>query len=126
MMNVKERASDVAQQTTIVDDLDGSSADETIRFSIDGASYEIDLNAEHAEELRETLGPWIGHARQVGGRSPRTRRPASRASARRGGGAPGRQPSTQEVRAWAREQGIPVSERGRIPASLVESYLAQH
>lgn len=125
MMNVKGRTSDVAQQTTIVDDLDGSSADETIRFSIDGSSYEIDLNAEHAEELRETLGHWIGHARQVGGRPSRTRRPASRSSARRGA-APGRQPSTQEVRAWARQQGIPVSERGRIPASLVDAYLAQH
>jgi hypothetical protein len=43
-------------QTLFIDDIDGSEAEGTIRFGLDGAEYEIDLSAEHAQELRGALG----------------------------------------------------------------------
>ena len=56
-------------ETVLIDDLDGASpADETVRFAIDDTSYEIDLNAEHAAELRSALNAYVGAARRVRGR----------------------------------------------------------
>jgi len=60
-------------QTVFVDDLDGTEAEGTVRFGLDGAEYEIDLNAAHAEALREALAPYVSAARRAGGG---TRRPA--------------------------------------------------
>ena len=61
----------MAQKVTVllVDDIDGGSADETVSFSLDGVSYEIDLTAAHAAELRESFATWVGHARKTGGRT---------------------------------------------------------
>ena len=61
-------------QTLFIDDLDGSEAEGTVRFGLDGAEYEIDLNAEHARELRDALARYVGAARRVGGSA---RRPAA-------------------------------------------------
>ena len=56
-------------ETVLLDDLDGVNlADETIRFGIDGAAYEIDLTAEHAAELRSVLNAYVGAARRLSGR----------------------------------------------------------
>jgi Lsr2 len=105
----------MAQKVTVAlqDDLDGGPADETVRFAIGGAAYEIDLRASNAAAFRRQLAPFIAHARRAG-----------RAS-RRG---PGRSASSRErsadIRAWAKDQGITVSERGRIPASVVTQYEA--
>lgn len=101
----------------LIDDLDGSDADETISFAVDGVSYEIDLNAEHAGELREAFAKWIGHARRSGGR----RRAAT---GRRSTGATGG--DTAAIREWARENGYKVSDRGRVPADVREAYDAAH
>jgi hypothetical protein len=60
-------------QTLLIDDLDGSEAEGTVRFGLDGAEYEIDLNAEHAQALRDALARYVGAARRAGGG---TRRPA--------------------------------------------------
>jgi Lsr2 len=98
-------------QTLFVDDLDGSAADATVRFGVDGTDYEIDLNAAHAKALSDALEKYIQAGRRVTGRrSVRGRRA--------GGGAP----NSAEVRAWARSQGIKVSDRGRIPASVIASF----
>jgi hypothetical protein len=98
-------------QTLFVDDLDGSAADATIRFGVDGTDYEIDLNAAHAKALSEALEKYIQAGRKVTGRrSVRGRR------------ATGGAPNSAEVRAWARSQGIKVSDRGRIPASVIASF----
>lgn len=101
-------------QVLLVDDLDGGEAEGTVRFGLDGAEYEIDLSAEHAEALRAALAPFIGAAR----RSPAAgRRPA------RGGrraGASGL--DTTEVREWARAQGIEVKDRGRVPAEVIARF----
>ena len=101
-------------QTLLFDDLDGSDAETTIRFGLDGSDYEIDLNAAHAKELRESLAVYAGHARRI----PRAgRRPARRKQAAVG-------ISTSEVRAWAKTEGIEVKERGRIPADLIARHKA--
>jgi hypothetical protein len=103
--------------TTLEDDLDGSEANETITFSIDNAEYEIDLNDAHADELREVIGRYTAVARKTAGRP----RPARRVIAGAGGGN-----DTKVVRAWAIENGILVSARGRIQADVMERYAAAH
>jgi len=101
-------------QTLFIDDIDGGEAEGTVRFSLDGTEYEIDLSTKHNEELRSTLRGYIDHARKVSG------------SARRGAPARGgRKPSavdTVAVRAWARENGYDIKDRGRVPAELVAKY----
>jgi len=103
-------------QTLFIDDIDGGEADGTVRFALDGAEYEIDLSSKHDEELRSALRSYIAHARKVSG------------SARKGAPArPGRKPSTVDtvaVRAWARENGHDIKDRGRVPADLVAKYRA--
>jgi len=105
----------MAQRATVAleDDLDGGAADETVRFGFDGTDHEIDLSGKHAGSFRKQLAPFIEHARKVG-RGPSRR--AARTAA-------GRQQS-RNIRGWAREHGIAVSERGRIPLSVVEQYHA--
>jgi hypothetical protein len=103
-------------QVVLVDDLDGGSADETVTFSLDGVSYEIDLSHDNAARLRDLLAAYVGHARRVGG----GRRSTSRAARSQGPGNPA------EVRAWAKSQGISVNERGRISAELLATFSAAH
>jgi hypothetical protein len=104
-------------QTVFVDDLDGSEAEGTVRFGLDGSEYEIDLNADHAQALREALAPYVGAARRAGGGA--ARRPAR--TPRR---APATGLNTTEVREWAKSQGIDVKDRGRVPAELVVKFKA--
>lgn len=105
---------------TLVDDLDESEATETVSFGLDGTSYEIDLNDEHAAELREALAGYIGHARKVPSSGRRTTRKSSAAASSATGA------SAADVRIWAREAGHDVPERGRIPADIREAYDAAH
>jgi len=102
----------MARQTvvTLQDDLDGGPANETVRFGIDGSEYEIDLSAKNAERLRKQFEHFIEHARKPGRTA---RRPARTAASRR---------RSHEIRAWAQQQGIELSERGRIPAHIVSQY----
>lgn len=105
----------MAQKITVTleDDLDGGPAAGTTRFALDGAEYEIDLSQHNADTLRKALAPFIDHARRAtGGPSRQGERTASV-----------RQRSA-DIRAWAKEHGIAVSERGRIPASVAEQYEA--
>lgn len=100
-------------------DLDGSGADETITFALDGAQYEIDLNAKNAAALRKALDRYVASARRStlpsgGGRG----RSASRRSAANA------VPDPKAVRLWAQEQGLEISSRGRIPAELIDRYRA--
>jgi hypothetical protein len=96
-------------QTLFTDDLDGSEAEGTVRFGLDGTDYEIDLNARHAQALRDALARYVRAAR----------RPA--------GGGRRALPSgvdRTEVREWAKAQGIAVKDRGRVPAELVVKFKA--
>src|SRR5712692_2677389 len=105
----------MAQRVTVAleDDLDGGLADETVRFGLEGTEYEIDLSEKNARAFRAQLAPFVEHARKRG-RAP-ARRATRTAAGRRGGG---------EIRAWAKDQGIPVSVRGRIPAGAIAQYQA--
>jgi hypothetical protein len=103
----------MAQKVSVVleDDLTGGPAEQTVRFAFDGTDYEIDLNAKNAAAFSKQLAPYLEHARRAG-RAP---------SRRAGRSAAGRQRSG-DIRAWAKEHGLAVSERGRIPATVVEQY----
>jgi Lsr2 len=105
----------MAQRVTVEleDDLDGGPADETLRFGLGGSEYEIDLSKKNASRFRRQIVPYIEHARKAG-RGQR-RRSARSASSRE---------HSSDIRVWAKDQGIPVSGRGRIPASVVEKYQA--
>jgi hypothetical protein len=114
----------MAQKTvvTVVCDLphDGEiEGNETVSFGFDGASYEIDVCSEHAKDLQDTFGPYAEHGRRISAAGAGTRR---RGLGRSG---PGRERSS-EIRAWARQCGHKVSERGRIPASIIQEYEAAH
>jgi hypothetical protein len=104
----------------LVDDIDGSDATETVSFALDGVDYEIDLSDEHAEAIREAVSLYIGHARRTGGRRRSNRRASS------GAGADSAGASAADIRAWARENGWDVPERGRVSAEVREAYSAAH
>jgi Lsr2 len=106
---------DVATLVTVVleDDLDGGPAEETLRFGLGGSEYEIDLNKKNAKRFRKDLAPFIDHARKAGrGQHRRSARTSSNRA------------RSTDIRAWANESGIPISDRGRIAASVVEQYEA--
>jgi hypothetical protein len=115
LVTSRSQEADVATKVTVVleDDLDGGPADETVRFGLDGVEYEIDLSRQHARTFRRELASFLVHARRAE-RGPR-RRPARSSSGRRRSG---------DIRAWAKDAGIQVSDRGRIPASVVAQYQA--
>jgi hypothetical protein len=114
----------MAQKVTVslVDDLDGSEAEETVEFGLDGAFYEIDLSEDNAERLREALAEYVEHARRSGGRK-RVGRVAAVGRAPRTASADREQ--NQAMREWARKQGMTISDRGRIPKEVAEAYNAQ-
>jgi len=97
----------------LIDDIDGSAAIETVKFGLDGTEYEIDLNADHAEELRGLTARYIAKARKItGSRRPPTR---SRSTAESGTDA-------RKIRDWAKAEGIKVRDRGRVSADIVAQY----
>jgi hypothetical protein len=103
-------------QTLFIDDIDGSEAEGTVRFALDGTDYEIDLNTKHAEALRKALARYIDAARRGSGAARRPARSGRRSAA---SGL-----NTTEVREWAKAQGIEVKDRGRVPAELVVKFRA--
>ena len=112
-------------QVILSDDLDDSiSADETVTFALDGTTYEIDLSEENAAQMRDVFGKYVSAARKVSGRGGRSSG-AGRARSNGGGGRMDRE-QAGAIRDWARKNGHPVSDRGRIPASIVEAYEAAH
>ncbi len=108
----------MAQKVTVqlVDDLDGGAADETVSFSLDGVSYEVDLSTANAAAMRDAFAQYTGPARRVG-------RSSARSAGRRRSGGDNR---TAQIREWARSNGHAVNERGRIPATVVEAYEKAH
>lgn len=108
----------MAQKVNIVlvDDIDGSDASETVSFALDGSTYAIDLSDGNAAKLREALAPYIGHARRDA--SARGRRARTTAAGGRG--------SAAEIRAWARENGFKVPDRGRVASEVKAAYDAAH
>jgi hypothetical protein len=108
-----------------VHDDDTTPGTETISFSLDGTSYEIDVCDDHAEELRDAVAPYVGAGRRIGGaRSGRRSSTPSRAAARPA--ATSDRQRAGDIRAWAKAQGLNVNERGRIPATIVTQFEAAH
>ncbi|GAA1829549.1 hypothetical protein GCM10009836_04300 [Pseudonocardia ailaonensis] len=104
---------------SLVDDLTGGKAAETVTFSLDGKEMEIDLNEEHAAQLRDVLAPYVGAGREASGRQSSTRVPSRpRASSKDRG-------QNARIRAWAAEQGMQIADRGRIPAEIAQAYAAR-
>jgi hypothetical protein len=103
----------MAQKVTVAleDDLTGGPAEQTMRFAFEGTDYEIDLNAKNAATFGKQLAPYIEHARKAG-----------RVQARRPGRTAANRQRSGDIRAWAKEHSLAVSERGRIPASVLEQY----
>ncbi|MUN64657.1 Lsr2 family protein [Kocuria sediminis] len=106
----------MAQSVKIIleDDLEGGPADETVQFSLDGRQYEIDLSTANAEKLREALRPYAAAGRRA--QSKPTRTTTSPSS--------GGNPETAKIRAWAKDNGYKVSDRGRIHQSVKDAYYA--
>ncbi|SFP18854.1 Lsr2 protein [Geodermatophilus dictyosporus] len=112
-------------QVILSDDLDEDlPADETVSFSLDGTSYEIDLSEKNAKELRDTFSRYVQAARKVGRGGGRASG-SGRSRATGGGGRMDRE-QAGAIRDWARKNGHNVSDRGRIPASVVDAYEAAH
>ena len=99
---------------SLVDDLTGGEAHETVRFGLDGVDYEIDLASKSADKLRKQLAPFVGGARRTkrDGRKP--------APAQRSG------PKASDVRTWAKANGHAVPDRGRIPGPVMDAYKEVH
>jgi hypothetical protein len=113
----------MAQKVTVqlVDDLDGTASNDitTVRFALDGAEYEIDLNAKNAAKLRNKLDDFVGAARRTGGRVKRGTSPRAAAPA-------ANREQTRAIRDWARQNGFEMSDRGRIPSNVIDAFDQAH
>jgi hypothetical protein len=106
-------------QVHLVDDIDGSRAEETLKFGLDGTLYEIDLNTKHADKLRTALAQYISKARRTGRGGVVASRGRGQSSARSD------REQNQAIRDWAKSKGLDVNDRGRIPSNIVEQYHAE-
>ncbi|KAA2255984.1 Lsr2 family protein [Solihabitans fulvus] len=113
----------MAQKTIVqlFDDLDGSTGEDiqTVSFALDGVTYEIDLSEANAAKLRDGIAEFVASGRRLGGRAKRGSAPASSGSGRT-------KEQTQAIREWARGNGFDLSDRGRIPANVIEAFEAAH
>jgi Lsr2 len=98
--------------TSLVDDTDGSEAQETVSFALEGTTYEIDLSDQNAKKLRDALEPWVSKARKTGGGRRRARSDGAGKA------------DLKAVRDWAASNKIELSRRGRIPRTVIEQYHA--
>ncbi|MEV4055129.1 Lsr2 family protein [Amycolatopsis sp. NPDC049688] len=105
----------------MVDDIDGEAANQTVPFSLDGVSYEIDLSDANAAALRDELARYIGAGRRVGGRKVRLAAGESTQAKKTGTAAADRERS-RRIREWANANGYSVSDRGRLSAEIIEAF----
>lgn len=105
-------------QVLLDDDIDGSTAAETVRFGLDGTDYEIDLSERNSAALRKALDKYVTHSRKLGKSGGSSRSASTRSSTPRG------RAETQAIREWARSNGFEVSDRGRISEEVSAAYRA--
>ncbi|MFJ5220528.1 Lsr2 family protein [Streptomyces sp. NPDC088354] len=103
-------------QVLMTDDIDGTEGAETIGFGLDGISYAIDLGEENAAKLRDALAPYVGAARRQRGANGRVRR----------SGPAEPKEDTAAIRAWAKDNGYKINDRGRVPREVREAYAKAH
>ena len=117
----------MARQTIelLIDDLDGSRLDEgqgdTVTFAFQGAEYTIDLSQKHVDEFHDAMAKYIAAAQKVSGRRPSSSSASSRPNS---AGAKPDKNQLGAVRAWARENGHKVSDRGRVSQEVLDAYNA--
>lgn len=100
-------------QVELVDDISGEEAQETVRFGLDGTSYEIDLTTKNADSLRSALSEYVEKGRKSGsGKASNQKTSASRS----------KREDTQQIRQWAQDNGYNPSSRGRITQSIIDAY----
>lgn len=107
-------------QVILVDDIDGGKADETVKFGLDGVTYQIDVSTKNAKKLRDAFAPYVADARRGPGRAAGRKRTTRTGRSRRGGS------DAAAVRKWAKANGHKVSDRGRVPASVQAAYRSAH
>lgn len=116
---------------SLVDDLDGTIITEggTVPFAINGQRYEIDLSDEHQKALQESFAEWVSHARKVNGKPKASKKPAktlvvgpTTKAIPTTGTDPSRKEYLSRVRAWARANDYPVSDKGRIPQATTAAF----
>lgn len=112
----------MSKETVVIlrDDFDGSEAAESVLFAFRGKEYEIDLNQKNAAAFDKAMSKFVGAARQVGSKAASSSRGRSKQR-----GTVSRKQELAEVREWARSSGYEISDRGRIPAAVVEAYEAR-
>lgn len=109
-------------QVLLVDDLDGGEASETVQFSLDGTAYEVDLSESNAQKMRDSIAQYVGVARKAGrSGGTATARGRGRASSARSAAN-----NTGEIREWARSNGHKISDRGRVPATILDAFEKAH
>jgi hypothetical protein len=113
-MDGKQKMAQITQ-VRLVDDLDGGEAAESVAFSLDGRSYEIDLSEKHASAMRDAFAPFISSARRAGGSAVVSRQKMSMRAGRP-------RVETAAIREWAAANGLEVSARGRISSTVLEAY----
>ena len=105
-------------QVILLCDLDDGNVDaqETMHFSLGSSTYEVDVCTKHAQQIRDGLEPFVTHARKTASASSnrRRQRPATERQ------------QTPSIRSWAKDHGIQVNDRGRIPASVIKEYEGAH
>ena len=111
---------------SLLDDIDGTAAAETVAFGLDGATYEIDLADKNAKKLRDALANYVSHGRRTdGGRKTAAAPKRGRVAKATVRTTPDRE-QTAAIREWARAAGYEVSERGRLSAAVLEAFEAAH
>lgn len=104
---------------TLLDDIDGKEIGDdggTVTFSFEGVNYQIDLAGKNLTKFRKAMTPYIAAATKAPRPTTASRRPRRTAATS----------SPQTIREWARAQGHEVSDRGRVPASVVSAYEDAH
>lgn len=124
-MNPRRKEKQVAQKVNIlfIDDIDGSEAKGTVKFGLDGTGYEIDLSKGNEEALYDALGPFIEKARKITAPRPGPQGRTRRSERVRAGTDLA---LTMQIRAWAKENGYDIKDRGRVPADIAAKYQAVH
>ncbi len=104
-------------ETRLIDDTDGSDAVGTTSFAFDGVAYEIDLSDANYQRFAQAMGEWIGAGRKTS--APRRQRSS-------GGRSALSRKDNQAIREWARQNGHPLSDRGRVPGKVLQAYQDAH
>ena len=89
----------------MMDETDGSQADEIVHFGLDGAEFELNLSKAHAEKLRRVLEPYIKAGRKTG--------------SMRNGRAATNKDQAEPVLDGAKQHSMKVSDSGQVQRQII-------